>query len=1018
MAGVNTPRPGLGASERLAFLARASEILSSSLEYETTLERVAQLAVERLADFCTIELLDENGELLNVAVAHSDPAKAAWARSLRHGFPMDERSPVWTVARTGRPQLFAEITDEMLVANAQNPDHLAALRAIGLASALIVPLRTRERTLGALSLIGADSGRRYGDEDVEFASQLARRAAAAIDNARLYREAERSARDAEEAHALLDAIVEHSPIAKAFLDRDLRYVKVNAAMAAVNDIPADHHLGRTVEELLPQLAEAAVPLMRRALAGEVVTDVELSGQRAATGEGGTCWLASYYPVPARNGEVIGVGELVFDITERRRAEQALQASEARTKAIVDAALDAMVTMSVDGLIVELNPAAEAMFGYSSDDAAGREMAQLFVPERLRDLHRHGLLRYRETGHGEILGKRIEMPALRADGSEFPIELTVTALEVDDPDVPVIFSAAIRDLTDRREADLLNARLAALVQSSDDAVIGKTLDGTIESWNEGATRIYGYTAAEAIGQHISLLSPPERRDELDELLERTRSGERIRNFETNRVTKDGRVIDVALTLSPIQTPDGTVVGTSVIARDITELKRAQQDQHEFELQLLETQKLESLGVLAGGIAHDFNNLLVGILGNTSLAIAQLPGSSPLRETLERVERAAQRTAELTRQMLAYSGKGRYVVEAVDLVGVVKEMTELIETTISKKAQLRFSFGEDTPVVEADVTQVRQVVLNLITNASDALGDTDGTITIASGSVDADRAYLDQFELAEELPEGLYAFLEIADTGMGMDDETRAKIFDPFFTTKFTGRGLGLAAALGNRPRPQRCDQGLLRARPWNLVQAPLPGRPPGARRHSSRRARGRRLARKRHRSRHRRRGHRARGRREHAHGSRVRGRARSGRTAGARDLPGARARALPRDPRPDDARPRRGRGARGARAARDDSADHPLERLQRAGGQPAVHRARRRGLPAEAVPLPRAGFRGSHRDRAAGLGHRGLEPPQRLVLAEQLEALEQARRDLRARDRDPDRLERLARLQLEPLCERA
>jgi nitrogen-specific signal transduction histidine kinase len=238
-----------------------------------------------------------------------------------------------------------------------------------------------------------------------------------------------------------------------------------------------------------------------------------------------------------------------------------------------------------------------------------------------------------------------------------------------------------------------------------------------------------------------------------------------------------------------------VGTSVIARDITEAKRAQQEKHEFELQLLETQRLESLGVLAGGIAHDFNNLLVGILGNTSLALAQLPEESPLRETLERVERAAQRTAELTRQMLAYSGKGRYVVEAVDLVGVVKEMTELIETTISKKAELRFAFHEDTPAVEADVTQLRQVVLNLITNASDALADESGTITIATGAVDADRDYLDQFELADGLPAGRYAFLEISDTGFGMDEEIRGKIFDPFFTTKFTGRGLGLAAALG-------------------------------------------------------------------------------------------------------------------------------------------------------------------------------------------------------------------------------
>jgi len=210
---------------------------------------------------------------------------------------------------------------------------------------------------------------------------------------------------------------------------------------------------------------------------------------------------------------------------------------------------------------------------------------------------------------------------------------------------------------------------------------------------------------------------------------------------------------------------------------------------------ETQKLESLGVLAGGIAHDFNNLLMGVLGNANLIRLELPPESPILESMEHIETAALRAAELTKQMLAYSGKGRFVVQALDLSRVVKEMAHLLGTVVSKKAMVQLHVAEDLPSVEADATQIRQVVMNLITNASDALGDEPGVITLTTGTVYADRAYLASTLFDEGLEPGDYVFVEVADTGVGMTAETRAKIFDPFFTTKFTGRGLGLAAVHG-------------------------------------------------------------------------------------------------------------------------------------------------------------------------------------------------------------------------------
>ncbi len=209
------------------------------------------------------------------------------------------------------------------------------------------------------------------------------------------------------------------------------------------------------------------------------------------------------------------------------------------------------------------------------------------------------------------------------------------------------------------------------------------------------------------------------------------------------------------------------------------------------ELRELQKRESLGVLAGGIAHDFNNLLVAILGNASIALADLAAQHPARSAIEDVERAAQRAAELTRQLLAYAGRGHFVVEKLDLAGQVQEMTNTLRAALSPKARLRLEFGRDLPAIEGDATQLRQVVMNLLTNASDALGDDEGTITVKMDT----RTIAGGLASAPTLTDGAYVCLEVTDTGHGMDAAVKQRIFEPFFTTKFTGRGLGLAAAKG-------------------------------------------------------------------------------------------------------------------------------------------------------------------------------------------------------------------------------
>src|SRR5882724_5046834 len=232
-----------------------------------------------------------------------------------------------------------------------------------------------------------------------------------------------------------------------------------------------------------------------------------------------------------------------------------------------------------------------------------------------------------------------------------------------------------------------------------------------------------------------------------------------------------------------------------ARDVTERVAADRHRGLLESKLLDAQKLESLGILAGGIAHDFNNLLTGILGNVSLMRLELPSTSALTEHVDQIEAVTIRAADLCRQLLAYSGKGRFVVRPLDVSELVRQTAPLLQLSMGKNATLRLDLGENLPAVDADATQMRQVTMNLVVNAAEALGERAGVVGIATGVLHAEGDYLRTTFLAPELAEGQYVFVEVSDNGCGMGPATQAKVFDPFFSTKFTGRGLGLSAVLG-------------------------------------------------------------------------------------------------------------------------------------------------------------------------------------------------------------------------------
>lgn len=336
---------------------------------------------------------------------------------------------------------------------------------------------------------------------------------------------------------------------------------------------------------------------------------------------------------------------------------------ARLAAMIESSSDAIISKDLNGTILTWNRGAAAVYGYAAEEAIGRSIQLLVAPDRVAE-EEAILARLRD-------GKRVQhFETVRINKSGAPIHVSLTISPIFGKNGIVGASDVARDITERKRLDAAIAQLAAIVESSEDAIVSKDLSGTIQTWNASAERLYGYMAQEAIGRNIIILQPVGREHEETEILRRAARGERVDHFETERVKKDGSIVKVSLTISPIRDRRGVVVGASHIARDISKQK-------EVEEQLRQTQRLESLGVLAGGVAHDFNNLLTGILGNASLAAELLPPDLiSLRSILDDVMRASERAANLTQQLLAYAGKGRFAVVTLDVTALIREISHLV------------------------------------------------------------------------------------------------------------------------------------------------------------------------------------------------------------------------------------------------------------------------------------------------------------------------------------------------------
>jgi len=362
---------------------------------------------------------------------------------------------------------------------------------------------------------------------------------------------------------------------------------------------------------------------------------------------------------------------------------------------------------------------------------------------------------------------------------------------------VVLPSAVRNVLARRRADealrASEARFRAVFeQAADSIILVDCEEGALVEFNDRAHEALGYTREEFGALKISDFEAQESPEETARhIAELAREG--AGSFETRHRAKDGELRDV-LVSTRILTLHGERFFLSVW-HDITERKRAETERARLEARVQHMERLESLGVMAGGIAHDFNNLLQAILGNADLALVSLSDDAPSRRSIAEIGKAGRRAADLSARMLAYSGHGALEIRRLDLTELVRDAYEGLTAEMSPAIAWRLDLAADLPEMAGDPAQLRQVLLDLVTNGAEAIGEQPGTITISTGVRTCDRAFFRTTYIDEELVEGQYVWYEVADTGCGIDETIRDKIFDPFVSTKFTGRGLGLAAVFG-------------------------------------------------------------------------------------------------------------------------------------------------------------------------------------------------------------------------------
>lgn len=588
----------------------------------------------------------------------------------------------------------------------------------------------------------------------------------------------------------------HAPVGLAVWYADGRLLLTNAAFLDLFLVEPPPGYNVLEDERLEQ--SGLLPLFRRAFAGEVVhvptfwydprehTKIDVvEGRRVAIS-------MTLFPLLGPDGSLELVAATYQDDTalllaneSLREAESRARSSEAQKTAVLQTALDAIVVADAHGNITDYNPAAEKMFGYPRGEALGRPLADLLIPEPQREAHRAGFRRYLETGHASMLGKRVEMTALRADGREFPAELVVVPTRVGDT---LSFTGHIRDLSERmRTEQALTASEVRFRRLADSGLIGIIMadtSGNIVDANDTFLAMVGHDRGELRSGALNWveMTPPEWRHLDRAAIEELAKTGAAKAWEKEYLRKDGSRVPVVVGVALVE-PD---LGVCFVL-DLSARRRAEEALSRAEERLRQSQKMEAIGTLAGSIAHDFNNLLSVILGYAESLIEDLPPGDPVRADLEQIDRAGKRAEDLTRQLLAFSRRQILQPKVLNLNLAISDMARMLERIIGEDIELSFLPAAQLGAVYVDPGQIEQVLLNLVVNARDAM-PRGGKLTIETSERELDPLYLSSERLS--LPPGRYVVLRVTDTGRGMDSATQGRIFEPFFSTKGPGKGTGL------------------------------------------------------------------------------------------------------------------------------------------------------------------------------------------------------------------------------------
>jgi two-component system cell cycle sensor histidine kinase/response regulator CckA len=521
-----------------------------------------------------------------------------------------------------------------------------------------------------------------------------------------------------------------------------------------------------------------------AITHAVATGDDFAFDAKLDGEDGPRWIHVHGVVETRpDGRAPRIVGTTLDTTDRRRAEEELRASEARHRRIIETTSEGVWLLDAERRTLFVNRRMAEIVGRTPEEMIGMPGLS-FAAEGTAEQMKAAYLQIRDR-----IASRVETPLRRKDGSTCWVSVAGSPL-YDEAGQFEGALAMVTDITASREAVELRARLAAIVESSNDAILSESLDGTILSWNDGAERLYGYPRDEAIGGSATMLVVPGHEEEVAGMLAQIAHGA-PQQVDTTHRRKDGSLVEVSVTMSPIRETDGAIVGASAIAHDITERRRAERAErslHEAEEQLRQAQKLEALGQLAGGVAHDFNNLLSVILGYTSILLDDLGDRDPARADVAEIHDAGVRASDLTRQLLAFSRKQVLQPRVIEVDALLARNEKMLRRLLGEGVELLLVGSPVRKTVRADPGQLEQVLMNLAVNARDAM-PAGGRLTLEAGLATLDEQAASRMGVER----GDYVTISMTDTGVGVEEAVRGRIFEPFFTTKELGKGTGLGLA---------------------------------------------------------------------------------------------------------------------------------------------------------------------------------------------------------------------------------